>query len=92
MGDGGELWGHKTYRFHFYSFTADSELIKISDVVNWEFKWEDTDEAKIYGPYSSEQMQEWVEQDYFKDGVYVRKTGSNQAFNNSRRIDFELYT
>lgn len=72
--------------------SQDSELIKISDVVNWEFKWEDTDEAKIYGPYSSEQMQEWVEQDYFKDGVYVRKTGSNQAFNNSKRIDFELYT
>uniref|UniRef100_UPI00358F7599 CD2 antigen cytoplasmic tail-binding protein 2 n=1 Tax=Myxine glutinosa TaxID=7769 RepID=UPI00358F7599 len=64
-----------------------------SEEVQWEFKWENTDSAEIYGPFSSEQMQEWVQEGYFKDGVYCRKTGQSDApFYISRRIDFELYS
>lgn len=62
-----------------------------SDVVCWEFKWKDTD-ATVYGPYNSEQMQHWVEEGYFKDGVLVRKCGAeNTNFYTSKRVDFELY-
>ncbi|XP_071503267.1 CD2 antigen cytoplasmic tail-binding protein 2 homolog [Diadema antillarum] len=61
------------------------------DLVYWEYKWENTDDAEIYGPYQSQQMQDWSEQDYFKDGIWVRKVGSGQNFYSSRRIDFSLY-
>uniref|UniRef100_A0A8C4QAU2 CD2 antigen cytoplasmic tail-binding protein 2 n=1 Tax=Eptatretus burgeri TaxID=7764 RepID=A0A8C4QAU2_EPTBU len=64
-----------------------------SEEVQWEFKWENTASAEIYGPFSSEQMQEWVQEGYFKDGIYCRKTGQPDApFYTSRRIDFELYS
>jgi len=59
----------------------------------WEYKWEDTNDAEIHGPFSSLQMLEWTNENYFPDGVLVRKTSSapDGAFYSSRRIDFELY-
>ena len=59
--------------------------------VMWEYKWEDNDEAEIYGPYSNSCMQSWNEQGFFKDGVFCRKIGSEGSFYNSKRIDFDLY-
>ena len=61
------------------------------DKVYWEYKWENKDDADIYGPYQSEQMENWTNQDYFQDGVWVRKVGSGQNFYTSKRIDFSLY-
>nr|XP_033780225.1 CD2 antigen cytoplasmic tail-binding protein 2 isoform X2 [Geotrypetes seraphini] len=59
----------------------------------WEYKWENTDGAELYGPFSSTQMQDWVDQGYFPDGVYCRKVENSEGqFYNSRRIDFDLYT
>jgi len=59
----------------------------------WEYKWEDKTDAEIHGPFTSLQMLEWTEDNYFPDGVFVRKTSSapDGAFYSSRRIDFELY-
>jgi len=59
----------------------------------WEYKWEDVTDAEIHGPFTSLQMLEWTEENYFPDGVFVRKTSSapDGAFYSSRRIDFELY-
>lgn len=57
--------------------------------VMWEFKWNKDDE-KIEGPNTSEQMQKWVEDGYFKNPVWVRRSGQEQ-FYSSARIDFELY-
>ena len=31
------------------------------DAVMWEYKWENTEEAEIHGPFTSTQMSEWVE-------------------------------
>ena len=31
------------------------------DAVMWEYKWENTDEAKVHGPFTSSQMSDWVE-------------------------------
>ena len=58
----------------------------------WEYKWKNTDTDAIHGPYSSEQMHDWVQQDFFKDGVFVRKAGVIDApFYTSKRVDFDLY-
>ncbi|XP_053122137.1 CD2 antigen cytoplasmic tail-binding protein 2 isoform X2 [Hemicordylus capensis] len=61
--------------------------------VMWEYKWENTNVSELYGPFSSSQMQDWVSQGYFPDGVYCRKADNSQGqFYNSKRIDFDLYT
>lgn len=58
----------------------------------WEYKWKQEDgDEKIFGPYGTEQMQNWVGEGYFKDGVFVRKVGQETKFYSSNRIDFELY-
>ncbi|XP_015414881.1 PREDICTED: CD2 antigen cytoplasmic tail-binding protein 2 isoform X1 [Myotis davidii] len=68
--------------------------------VMWEYKWENTGDAELYGPFSSSQMQfcplflqTWVNEGYFPDGVYCRKLDPpGGQFYNSKRIDFDLYT
>jgi len=62
-----------------------------SDEVKWEFKWEDKEDAHIYGPHSSSEMSDWVSSGYFKEGVFVRKQTQGGAFYTSKRIDFDLY-
>ncbi|XP_036408950.1 CD2 antigen cytoplasmic tail-binding protein 2 [Megalops cyprinoides] len=64
-----------------------------SDEVMWEYKWDNDEKSELYGPFSSQQMQNWVDEGYFKDGVYCRKAGQEGApFYSSKRLDFELYT
>ncbi|KAI5131849.1 CD2 antigen cytoplasmic tail-binding protein 2 isoform X2 [Manis pentadactyla] len=61
--------------------------------VMWEYKWENTSDAELYGPFTSTQMQTWVNEGYFPDGVYCRKLDPpGGQFYNSKRIDFDLYT
>ncbi|XP_007948423.1 CD2 antigen cytoplasmic tail-binding protein 2 [Orycteropus afer afer] len=61
--------------------------------VMWEYKWENTGDAELYGPFTSAQMQTWVNEGYFSDGVYCRKLDPpGGQFYNSKRIDFDLYT
>lgn len=62
-----------------------------SDAVLWEYKWENKEDAQVYGPFSNSCMNCWSDQGFFKDGVYCRKIGSEGSFYNSKRIDFELY-
>ena len=65
----------------------------VSSEVKWEYKWEDKSDADVHGPFSSEEMAQWVEDDYFPKGVFVRKVGVDTApFYSSKRVDFELYT
>ena len=48
--------------------------------VMWEYKWENSDEAKIHGPFTSTQMSEWVENrsvQWKGVGVYVACTQPN---------------
>ncbi|KAI4454840.1 protein lin1 [Holotrichia oblita] len=56
----------------------------------WEFKW-DQNKDKVEGPYTTEQMNKWANEGYFKTGVWVRKCGENTNFYTSNRIDFDLY-
>lgn len=60
-------------------------------LVKWEFKWKQDDDAELSGPHSTEQMQKWASEGYFKTGVWVRKHGEDSQFYSSNRMDFELY-
>ncbi|XP_054990479.1 CD2 antigen cytoplasmic tail-binding protein 2 isoform X2 [Sorex araneus] len=71
---------------------AESSGDGLADVM-WEYKWENTGDAELYGPFTSTQMQTWVNEGYFPDGVYCRKLDPpGGQFYNSKRIDFDLYT
>eukprot|EP00794_Sanderia_malayensis_P014122 gene14122-15599_t len=71
------------------SAVSDGEHL---DEVMWEYKWENNEEAEVYGPYQNSCMISWKEQGFFKNGVYCRKVGSAGDFYSSRRIDFDLYS
>lgn len=58
--------------------------------ITWEFKWK-IDDTACQGPYTTDQMYKWSLDGYFKDGVFVKKCGTDSQFNSSNRIDFELY-
>ncbi|KAG7505843.1 hypothetical protein JOB18_041247 [Solea senegalensis] len=66
---------------------------RVTDGVMWEYRWENKDGSEIYGPFTSEQMQNWVDEGYFSSGVYCRRVDQEGSqFYNSKRLDFELYT
>lgn len=74
------------------STSATTEDAK-ADVQMWEYK-EKQDDEKIHGPFTSEQMQKFVDDGKFEEPVFVRKIeeGSDKKlFYTSARIDFELY-
>ena len=33
-----------------------------SDEVQWEFKWENTTDAALYGPFATQQMSDWKDE------------------------------
>lgn len=78
------------------SHTADKKEVednKVSDEVMWEYKWENKDDSEVFGPFTSQQMQDWVDEGYFSSGVYCKRVDQEGAqFYNSKRLDFELYT
>ncbi|XP_003491524.1 CD2 antigen cytoplasmic tail-binding protein 2 homolog [Bombus vosnesenskii] len=59
--------------------------------VTWELKWSQDENAEVYGPHTSEQMNAWAREGYFKSGAWVRRTGQNNQFYDAARVDFELY-
>ncbi|XP_061606597.1 CD2 antigen cytoplasmic tail-binding protein 2 isoform X3 [Phyllopteryx taeniolatus] len=65
----------------------------VSEEVLWEYRWENEDKSEVYGPFTSQQMQDWVDEGYFSSGVYCRRLDQEGSqFYNSKRLDFELYT
>ena len=80
-------------RYSYKIFFVSSEAQPENSQTLWEYKWKNADEEAIHGPFSSEQMNEWVQQEFFKEGVFVRKAGAVDApFYTSKRVDFDLYT
>lgn len=61
------------------------------EVVTWELKWSENDNAEISGPHTTEQMHAWSSEGYFKKGAWVRRTGQEGRFYSALRVDFELY-
>nr|XP_019949676.1 PREDICTED: CD2 antigen cytoplasmic tail-binding protein 2 [Paralichthys olivaceus] len=71
----------------------EEENRKVTDEVMWEYKWENKDDSEVYGPFTSQQMQDWVDEGYFSSGVYCRRIDQEGSqWYNSKRLDFELYT
>ncbi|XP_034450106.1 CD2 antigen cytoplasmic tail-binding protein 2 [Hippoglossus hippoglossus] len=71
----------------------EEENRTVTDEVMWEYKWENKDDSEVYGPFTSQQMQGWVDEGYFSSGVYCRKIEQEGSqWYNSKRLDFELYT
>ncbi|XP_055845315.1 CD2 antigen cytoplasmic tail-binding protein 2 homolog [Episyrphus balteatus] len=68
------------------------EQTAVPDVeeTTWEYKWKESD-TEVHGPFSTQQMQAWVDEKYFKKPILVRKYGTGEGFYSSSRIDFELY-
>ncbi|XP_063791552.1 CD2 antigen cytoplasmic tail-binding protein 2 [Pseudophryne corroboree] len=72
--------------------SLETKEARTVDEVLWEYKWENKEGAELYGPFTSSQMQDWVDQGYFLEGVYCRRVNSSGGqFYNSLRIDFDLY-
>jgi len=69
--------------------SAKTSGADLSDDVQWEFKWKESD-TEVHGPHSSQSMLDWQESGYFSDGVLVRKLGTEE-FRDSKRIDFDIY-
>ncbi|KAK2833076.1 hypothetical protein Q5P01_016965 [Channa striata] len=71
----------------------EEEDKRVIDEVMWEYKWDNEKNSEVYGPFTSRQMQDWVDEGYFSNGVYCRRVDQEGSqFYNSRRLDFELYT
>merc|ERR1712032_849583 len=51
---------------------------------------EETKDAELHGPHTSQKMLDWQESGFFDAGILVRKVGTEE-FRDSKRIDFELY-
>ncbi|XP_065133295.1 CD2 antigen cytoplasmic tail-binding protein 2 [Paramisgurnus dabryanus] len=87
-----DMFADKFNETHPIEKSEDKDNSGVSDEVMWEYKWDTKENSELYGPFSSQQMQNWVDEGYFSDGVYCRRIDQEGAqFYNSRRIDFDLY-
>ena len=65
----------------------------VSSEVSWEYKADEREGSRVYGPFRSTQMLEWSSGGFFGEGVMVRRIDKRDGpFYNSKRIDFDLYT
>ncbi|XP_042361222.1 CD2 antigen cytoplasmic tail-binding protein 2 [Plectropomus leopardus] len=88
-----DMFADKFDEKHTGGSDKNEEDNKVSDEVMWEYKWENNDDSEVFGPFTSQQMQDWVDEGYFSSGVYCKRTDQEGAqFYNSKRLDFELYT
>lgn len=71
--------------------TSEDKTSDFEEKITWDLKWSQDENAEVHGPYSTQQMQAWAKEGYFKTGAWVRKTGQQNQFYNSARVDFELY-
>ncbi|XP_050525846.1 CD2 antigen cytoplasmic tail-binding protein 2 homolog [Daktulosphaira vitifoliae] len=73
------------------STTSKEEPEKSSDdKLQWEYKFS-LESNEVFGPYDTEQMLKWKDEDRFKEPIWVRKCNSNSEFHSSKRVDFDLY-
>ncbi|XP_050436968.1 CD2 antigen cytoplasmic tail-binding protein 2 homolog [Adelges cooleyi] len=73
------------------SQTSEEESKPSSDnKLQWEYKFS-LESNEVFGPYETEQMLKWKEEDKFKEPIWVRKCNSNSEFHSSKRVDFDLY-
>lgn len=92
-GDELDMFADKFDEKHGETAEDKDDNKRVSDEVMWEYKWENKDNSEVYGPFTSQQMQDWVDEGYFSSGVYCRRVDQEGSqFYSSKRLDFELYT
>lgn len=92
-GDELDMFADKFDEKHGETAEDKDDNNRVSDEVMWEYKWENKDNSEVYGPFTSQQMQDWVDEGYFSSGVYCRRVDQEGSqFYSSKRLDFELYT
>lgn len=92
-GDELDMFADKFDEKHGETAEDKDDNKRVSDEVMWEYKWENKDDSEVYGPFTSQQMQDWVDEGYFSSGVYCRRVDQEGSqFYSSKRLDFELYT
>eukprot|EP01052_Picozoa_sp_SAG31_P011329 SAG31_NODE_639_length_13309_cov_4.008468_6_plen_101_part_00 len=73
---------------------ATAAIANVDDADTWEYKISINDQ-QVHGPFSSEHMQAWMDQGYFKEKpVWVRRVSKQQKqdFKSSDEIDmFSMY-
>jgi CD2 antigen cytoplasmic tail-binding protein 2 len=37
----------------------EEELMNLDEVIKWQFRWENKDDAEVHGPHTSEEMLKW---------------------------------
>jgi CD2 antigen cytoplasmic tail-binding protein 2 len=37
----------------------EEALMNLDEVIKWEFRWENKDDAEVHGPHTSEEMLKW---------------------------------
>ncbi|KAL0124742.1 hypothetical protein PUN28_006533 [Cardiocondyla obscurior] len=70
---------------------GNADKTSLEENVTWDLKWSQDENAEVHGPHTSQQMQAWAKEGYFKKGAWVRRTGQQNQFYNAARVDFELY-
>ena len=64
-----------------------------SEEICWEYKTEEGEGSKVYGPFRNNQMLAWSSAGHFGEGVLVRRIDKRDGlFYNSKRVDFDIYT
>uniref|UniRef100_F7BFG7 GYF domain-containing protein n=1 Tax=Ciona intestinalis TaxID=7719 RepID=F7BFG7_CIOIN len=59
--------------------------------VKWEYKWSEST-TELFGPFSSQNMEEWKSKGFFNDEVRVRRVDKpNAPFYSAKRVEFDLY-
>ncbi|XP_028392217.1 HIV Tat-specific factor 1 homolog [Dendronephthya gigantea] len=61
-----------------------------SQTLFWEFKWESTNDAQVYGPYETSLMLAWKNQGYFDRGCWIRQVLHRQTRRTEDRHDVKI--
>ncbi|XP_078484596.1 CD2 antigen cytoplasmic tail-binding protein 2 [Ciona intestinalis] len=64
---------------------------KADTSIKWEYKWSEST-TELFGPFSSQNMEEWKSKGFFNDEVRVRRVDKpNAPFYSAKRVEFDLY-
>ena len=53
----------------------------------WEYKWKESD-TELHGPFTMDQLREWNSNNYFENGIIMRKIGTKNWIS-SKDVDFK---
>src|SRR5690606_30522695 len=74
-------------REQFIKEINEEEKKEMNDI-KWEYKW-NLNDSQVYGPFSTQQIQQWIDADMFKDyKIYIRKV-SDDMFDDTEFVELD---